>query len=207
MAFTLDSTYLIVAGVALLIGLLLGISFGAGPRRRVAILTDRVKALELDIDVREAEKARLNRELASASDQVRPLSDEVDRLRRERDQRKAAIAGNSTVPVTPESMLTADRDTDLAPAPLVMSDPVSPSDDNLLLLKGVGDRFAAALNSIGVTRYRQIADWSPEEEAAADAQLGNFRGRIARDRLVEQAQLLADGRITEYEARFGKLGA
>ena len=42
--------------------------------------------------------------------------------------------------------------------------------------------------------------------AVIDAQMGDFRGRIAGDRLVEQAVLLNDGRYTEYETLFGKLG-
>ena len=193
MSFTLDSTYLIIAGVALLVGLLLGISTGGGARRRAATLAARVRQLELDIDVREAERVRLQRELASAADQVRPLSDEVDRLRRERESRRAVTAPPVAAPAVVESVATPDA--------------ASSSADNLTLLKGVGDRFAAKLNEIGVTSFRQIADWSPEEEVAADAGLGSFRGRLARDRVAEQARLLADGRITEYEARFGKLGA
>jgi predicted flap endonuclease-1-like 5' DNA nuclease len=78
--------------------------------------------------------------------------------------------------------------------------------DQLTLMKGVGDRFAAKLNDIGVFHFRQIAGWSPEEVRIADSKLDSFRGRVERDQLVEQAKLLAAGRTTEYEARFGKLG-
>jgi hypothetical protein len=35
--------------------------------------------------------------------------------------------------------------------------------------------------------------------------MGDFRGRIEGDRLVEQAVLLTQGRYTEYETLFGKL--
>ena len=42
--------------------------------------------------------------------------------------------------------------------------------------------------------------------ARVDAQMGNFKGRIVRDRWVEQARLLADGDIAGFEATFGKLG-
>ncbi len=197
MSYTLDSTYLIIGAVALLVGLILGISFGGGARRRAANLAARVKQLELDIDVREAERVRLNRELAAASDQVRPLSDEVDRLRREKESRRAVVA-----PVAVETDTVP-----LAAAPLVASDADSPAEDNLTLLKGVGDRFAAKLNEIGIRRFSQLADLTPVQEADADQLLGSFKGRIGRDRLVEQARLLAEGRTTEYEARFGKLGA
>lgn len=212
MSFTLDSTYLIVAGVALVIGLLFGIAFGGGARARARMLAAKVKQLEIDIDVREAERVRLHRELASASDQVRPLSDEVDRLHRERDQRKAATAAQIAAAPVATTPLTASTETDLtgpaAAGGMIAPTPADPSaPDNLTLLKGVGDRFAAKLNEIGITRFQQIADWSTDQQAVADAQLGSFSGRIARDRLVEQAKLLAAGRVTEYEARFGKIGA
>ena len=209
MTYTLDTTYLIIAGLALLLGLLIGLSLGGGARRRAAALAEKVRALELDIDVREAERVRLQRELASASDQVRPLSDEVDRLKRERDQRKSAAANFIAAgpETTDAAVVTSATVMPAAGAPVALSDPTSPSFDNLTLLKGVGDRFAAKLNEIGITRFRQIADWSADDEAAADARLDTFRGRLARDRVVEQAKLLADGRVTEYEARFGKLGA
>jgi len=45
-----------------------------------------------------------------------------------------------------------------------------------------------------------------DEALDADTQLGAFNGRIARDRLVEQAVLLDEGRTTEYAARFGTPG-
>ena len=38
-----------------------------------------------------------------------------------------------------------------------------------------------------------------------DPQLGAFRGRIARDRIVEQADYLARGDVDGFEQRFGKL--
>jgi predicted flap endonuclease-1-like 5' DNA nuclease len=43
--------------------------------------------------------------------------------------------------------------------------------------------------------------------AAIDARMGAFKGRIARDRWVEQARLLASGDTEAFEAEFGKLGS
>ncbi|MEM8827674.1 MAG: fused NADH-quinone oxidoreductase subunit E/endonuclease, partial [Pseudomonadota bacterium] len=78
--------------------------------------------------------------------------------------------------------------------------------DDLQLLKGVGPKMEASLNEMGVYHFAQIADWTPAEVKAVDVKLGAFKGRIARDQLIEQAKLLAAGRVTEYEASFGKLG-
>lgn len=77
--------------------------------------------------------------------------------------------------------------------------------DDLNLLKGVGPKFADALAALGFTRFEQIAALSPNEVERLDAQLGAFRGRIARDRIVEQAQYLARHDIDGFEQRFGKI--
>jgi predicted flap endonuclease-1-like 5' DNA nuclease len=62
------------------------------------------------------------------------------------------------------------------------------------------------LNGIGITQYAQIAAWSEADVARVDAQMGAFRGRIQRDRWVEQAGFLAAGDTAGFEAVFGKLG-
>ena len=77
--------------------------------------------------------------------------------------------------------------------------------DDLLQLKGVGPKLNTLLNSLGVSRFDQIAAWGAKEIALVDGHLGNFRGRIVRDNWVEQAGLLATGAIAAFEAKFGKL--
>ena len=77
--------------------------------------------------------------------------------------------------------------------------------DDLARLKGVGPRFAEALAGLGFIRFEQIAGLSATEVERLDAQLGAFRGRITRDRIVEQAAYLARGDIDGFEQRFGKL--
>ena len=78
--------------------------------------------------------------------------------------------------------------------------------DNLQLLKGVGPKLAAQLNELGITRYDQLAKLGDNEVAHLDERLGAFRGRIARDRLVEQACYLERDDKDGFEAKFGKLG-
>ena len=78
--------------------------------------------------------------------------------------------------------------------------------DDLQLLKGIGPKLVARLHELGITRYSQLAGLSETEVTVLDDRLGPFRGRIARDRLVEQAQYLARGDTDGFEARFGKLG-
>ena len=56
-----------------------------------------------------------------------------------------------------------------------------------------------------IEQPHQLAHLTPTEVDRLDAQLGAFRGRIARDRIVEQADYLARGDIDGFEQRFGKL--
>lgn len=177
------STLLLAAFGGLILGLLIGRMAFGGAKRLTAARSE-LDQLRVERDALALRIDALSRELAQARDAVRPLSDEVDRFRREAAQRKAAKTG---VPL-PQA---ADA--------LVIS-------DALTQLKGVGAKFAASLAEIGVESIGQVAAWTAEEAAAADVRLGTFAGRVARDQLVEQAVLLAAGRTTEYEARFGKIG-
>jgi predicted flap endonuclease-1-like 5' DNA nuclease len=79
--------------------------------------------------------------------------------------------------------------------------------DNLRLLKGVGPKLAAQLNEFGITRFDQLAGLTDTEVALLDKRMGAFEGRIARDRLVEQARYMERGDKDGFEAKFGKLGS
>lgn len=77
--------------------------------------------------------------------------------------------------------------------------------DDLTRIKGIGPKLVQLLQSLGVTRFEQIAAWSEEDIDRIDDQLGNFQGRIRRDSWVEQAGFLAKGDIAGFEGRFGKV--
>lgn len=77
--------------------------------------------------------------------------------------------------------------------------------DDLTRLKGVGPKFAAMLNELGIRRFDQLATFSEGDLDRLDQQLGAFRGRLARDQVPLQADYLARNDIDGFEARFGKL--
>jgi predicted flap endonuclease-1-like 5' DNA nuclease len=77
--------------------------------------------------------------------------------------------------------------------------------DDLVQLKGVGPKLAHTLNALGFTRFEQIAKLTPVEIERLDEQLGAFRGRLSRDKVVDQAAYLARGDTDGFEQRFGKL--
>jgi len=102
----------------------------------------------------------------------------------------------------------AHATTDVAGAVLgvaVEHAPTGPADD-LQLLKGVGPKFVARLNELGITRFDQLAGLNPNEAAHLDERMGPFQGRVARDRVIEQADYLARGDTDGFEEKFGKLG-
>lgn len=75
--------------------------------------------------------------------------------------------------------------------------------DDLKRIKGIGPKLEKLCNSLGVKRFDQIAAWGARDVAKVDEHLGSFKGRITRDEWVEQAKLLAEGKVTEHVAKYG----
>ncbi len=119
------------------------------------------------------------------------------------------IAKPSEAIVAPSPAATVE--TPPAPAPMA---PFAPTflpapegePDDLSRIKGIGPKLSTRLSELGVFHYRQIADWTPEQMAEVDSQLGNFAGRPERDQWQSQARLLAEGDVKAYERVHGKLG-
>ena len=100
---------------------------------------------------------------------------------------------------------TSDVTGEIISAPVHRALEADDGADDLCKLKGVGPKFAEALNAAGFTSFDQLAGLSATELDRLDGQLGAFRGRIARDRIVEQADYLSRNDIDGFEQRFGKL--
>ena len=77
--------------------------------------------------------------------------------------------------------------------------------DDLVQLKGIGPKLATLLNQRGIIRFDQIAKLTPAQVEDLDEALGAFRGRLARDRVIDQADYLARGDIDGFEHKYGKL--
>ncbi len=127
--------------------------------------------------------------------QKRPIRDGVDTIERRgvADEGAAAMrdVAGEVLGVSGETALPAEGG----------------ASDDLQLLKGVGPKLAQKLQENGIFRFDQLAALSPNEVAMLDGKLGAFKGRLERDRVVEQASYLARGDRDGFEARFGKLGS
>jgi predicted flap endonuclease-1-like 5' DNA nuclease len=76
--------------------------------------------------------------------------------------------------------------------------------DNLKEIKGVGPKLEQLLHSLGVFHFDQVASWTANEVAWVDANLKGFKGRVSRDKWVDQAKVLAAGGETEFSKRVDK---
>jgi NADH-quinone oxidoreductase subunit E len=81
--------------------------------------------------------------------------------------------------------------------------PAGVAADDLKLISGVGPVLERNMNAVGITTWAQVARLTPEQIAAVEGELG-FKGRVLRDRWLEQADALATGGVAEYIKRFGK---
>ncbi|MEG3084433.1 hypothetical protein U1707_12340 [Sphingomonas sp. PB2P12] len=107
-----------------------------------------------------------------------------------------------------ESVPSAVRPVEVAPVETrtpAQAPAQSYGDDPVTQLKGLGPKVATRLGELGVTTIGQMAALTESEAQSIDAQLGNFTGRMHRDRWIEQARLLAAGDKAGFEAKFGKL--
>lgn len=83
--------------------------------------------------------------------------------------------------------------------------PDLPADD-LTRIKGLGPKAHAVLTGIGIRRFSQLAALDPAQAAEVDSRLGAFKGRLFRDRWVDQARYLEQDDTAGFEKEFGKLG-
>lgn len=73
--------------------------------------------------------------------------------------------------------------------------------DDLKQIKGIGPKLEKLCNSLGFWHFEQVAGWTLDEVAWVDANLEGFKGRVTRDKWVEQAKVLAAGGETEFSKR------
>jgi predicted flap endonuclease-1-like 5' DNA nuclease len=109
----------------------------------------------------------------------------------------AQAAVTATVATATAAALAAQTVANASSAATAAASTIGIGRDNLQRIAGINGEVERLLNVQGVTRYAQIASWSPAETTRFDRLLG-FEGRIARERWIEQAAVLAQGGETAY---------
>ena len=63
--------------------------------------------------------------------------------------------------------------------------------DDLKVIVGIGPKLEILCHSLGFFHFDQIANWTAAEIAWVDENLEGFKGRVSRDKWVDQAKVLA----------------
>lgn len=77
--------------------------------------------------------------------------------------------------------------------PELLAKPRDGKGDELGLIWGVADTLEKKLNDMGIWHFDQIAKWTAGNITWFEAQLEGFKGRVTRDKWIEQCQKLATG--------------
>ena len=107
----------------------------------------------------------------------------------------------ATFPLVSERAAFANRE----PAETAAAVPIRPTEpprhDDLCRIGGITPEIEQKLNALGVSRYSEIAQWSPAAVERIDRGLGTG-GRISRENWIEQAQILSRGGDTRFSREF-----
>lgn len=122
-------------------------------------------------------------------DRVRELERELADSRRTAEERSAEIARLASRIAALERD-EGDGEIEGEP-PTAMARPDGQPDD-LKKISGIGPGIERTLHDLGIYHYRQIAAFTPDNVAWVDRRL-RFKGRIAREKWIEQAKELVGG--------------
>jgi predicted flap endonuclease-1-like 5' DNA nuclease len=118
--------------------------------------------------------------------------------------RQAPAAASATARTQPNPLPPTVPSAQPAPAAAVPIRPATAAmHDNLLRISGIDAEVEKLLTSQGVTRYSQIAHWSPADVDRFDRLLGTG-GRIGRENWIEQAQILSRGGDTKFSLSYDR---
>ena len=149
----------------------------------------------------EAEVAKLKAaEEASAEAARKKAEAEAEAARAAAAEAEAAKAAAAST--TPDYDGDGVREgTDEGTRPAGLDAPRDGKADDLKQIKGIGPKLEKLCNSLGFWHFDQVAAWTSDEVAWVDANLEGFKGRVTRDKWVEQAGVLASGGETEFSKR------
>lgn len=141
-----------------------------------AILGLRSRLAEVEAE-RDAESARLRRELEQAQSELEQVRTELEQAQSELGQARSELEQ------------ARSRVTDTAPAP-VSGSRASKAPQGLRRIRGIGPAYQRVLEQAGVTRVQQVARWTEAELVLFAEKLKIRPDRISKDDWVGQAKSL-----------------
>jgi predicted flap endonuclease-1-like 5' DNA nuclease len=111
------------------------------------------------------------------------------------------VAGRAAFAMRPASPLPRTVPHTLPQHAVPIRPAAPPARDNLLRISGIDAEVEQVLVEQGVTRYSQIAHWSPAEVERFEGHL-QAPGRIGRENWIEQAQILSRGGDTRFSRQY-----
>lgn len=200
--------------VAFLLGLFIGWwVFAQKAAAKIAHLQQEAIAAQKALEDCQSARRRMERDDTAArtklNDSNRRITELEAALAAAKEEAQSAVAVEDETLAKPQGLMSAvtppseEIRAKLEAGPF-LDKPVGVPDD-LMLIKGVGPKLAATLDSLGVFHFFQIAGWSDADIAKVDDRL-KFKGRIVRDNWVDQATLLAAGDHEAFTAKYGELG-
>ncbi len=150
-----------------------------------------------EAEAAEAEAARVKAEAEAA---------EAARAKAAEESAAAEAAAAAATPAADHGIPDYDGDgklegTEEGTRPAGLDAPRDGKADDLKQIKGIGPKLEKLCNSLGFWHFDQVAAWSSDEVAWVDANLEGIKGRVTRDKWVEQAGVLASGGETEFSKR------
>ena len=162
---------------------------------KLASLQSESDGLAARLATAEADRAQRAVQLEARGDERRSQIADLRARMRERDDRIASLEAElAALQATMEPAVPARRAEPVplhaeAGPPSFPAVPAGRAADDLTRIKGIGPVLKKKLNKIGITSFRQIADFTPADVERVNAVL-DFRGRIEREAWVEQAQAM-----------------
>ena len=157
------------------------------------------KAAADDAARREAEAMTVRKKAEEEAEAAaRKAEEEARRKAEEEAARKKAEAEAAARKAEEEAAAEATK-------PWGLAGPIGGKADNLTRIKGIGSKINQILNEMGIYHFSQIAAWTEKEIEEVDEKL-KFKGRIVREKWVEQAKVLAEGGETEFSKKVDKGG-
>lgn len=88
-----------------------------------------------------------------------------------------------------------------AEGPLRLKAPRKGKADDLKEIEGIGPAMEKLVNELGFYHFDQIAGWTDADVALVDAEMKTFKGRITRDKWVAQAKIIVTEGLEAFRER------